>query len=117
MIVDEGLRRGAMRSESDPLMKFFELVSCAPERDAAEQPPEREDELGERNRKRETPNPFVVIAAKEQQRKRAEGREEDQDRKERPGGHQRTLPKTMPAAGQKKMTAMMTSAPMTTQTA
>ena len=90
VIVDVGLRkrllrRDAMRAYSNPTMKFFELVACAAERDAAEEPPQRQNKFGERDGKREAANPFLVVAAKKQQRKGADGGQENQNREQRSG--------------------------------
>ncbi len=117
MIIDVGFRGPAMRPEGNPSMKFFEIVTGAAERDAAKEPPERQDEFRERNGERQAANPFVVVTAQEEQRKRAERRQENQNREQRSGRHQRTIPATGAAAGQKKIIAMTTSAPMTTHTA
>ena len=117
MIVDVGLRRRAVRAKLNPTMNFFERVPGATEGYAAEEPPERQDKLGQRDGEREAANPFVVVAAKKQQGESANGGQENQNREQRSSGHQCTIPTTGLAAGQKKMTAMTTSAPMTTQTA
>ena len=92
VIVDVGLRKcllrgDAMRAYSNPTMKFFELVACAAERHAPKQPPERQYKLSKRDGKREAADPFLVIVAKKQQRKGANGRQEDQNREQRSAGH------------------------------
>jgi hypothetical protein len=81
------LRRGAVCSEFYPRMELLELVSAAAERDASEEPPERQNKFGERDGKREAANPFVVIAAKTEQRYHTDSGQENQDRKQWSGGH------------------------------
>jgi hypothetical protein len=68
-------------------MKFFESVSGAAERDAGEKPPDGQEELSERNGKREAANPFVIVGAKEKKSERTKGGKEDQDGEKRSGGH------------------------------
>src|SRR5438034_8806048 len=80
---------------------------------------QRKQEFGQRNDQGNNSDEFVIVSAQQQQRQRPHGREEDQHGKQVSAvQHQCTIPTTaFPPNGQKKMTAITTSAPTTTHTA
>src|SRR5207245_8373570 len=66
----------ADRRARDPSEIFFELIALLVDRDFEEQH-QRKRELGHGDGKGDFANPGMVVAAQQQQRQRAEGREED----------------------------------------
>ena len=102
----------------DPLEVFLKMIPSRANRHCADHQ-QRKQEFGQRNDQGNNSDEFVIVSAQQQQRQRPHGREEDQHGKQVSAvQHQCTIPTTaFPPNGQKKMTAITTSAPTTTHTA
>src|SRR5260370_6214353 len=102
----------------DPLRKFFQVISGRANRHPGKHQ-QREKEFRNRNDHGDQTNVLVVVTAKHYQRERTHSGEKNKHGKQMSAGqHQRTISMTgFPVVGQKKITAITTSAPTTTHTA
>src|SRR5229473_3598604 len=100
----------------DPLGEFFELIASDADLHLRNQE-QGEKEFDRRDGEGEAANPEVIVGAQEKQRQPGRGGKENDDRKQVAAVHQRTAPTVVGRKYGQKMMAMMTSAPITTQTA
>src|SRR5712671_2064453 len=104
------------RRDVDPFGEFLELITGNADLHLGDQQ-QGEKEFNGGDGQCEAANPQVIVGAQEQQRKPGRSGKEDDDRKQIAAVHQRTAPTVEGRKYGQKMIAIITSAPITTQTA